>query len=420
GFGKPKGIPVARDILDGIKAAGLDATAPASNAPNGVQQKYMMAVATQVVIPRLVATGKPFAMLYWSRDPDLSQHITKDSIGSLKPGINGPTGTAGIKDADDTLAALLAALKAKGLDKTTDVFVSADHGFSTIDRGGSTAPSASVAYTDVPKGDTPPGMLAIDLAVALGLPLTDPHTHQPVDYKTGKHPAFSSGFLGADPAKPDVMVIGNGGSDHIYLPGPDAKATAAKVVEALTQLDYVSGIFVDDDLGDIPGTLPMSAINMRGAAITPHPSMIVNFRSHLVPGCMPVLMCAASMADSSLVTGQGMHGTLNRADTRNFMAAIGPSFRRGYADPTPVSNADIAPTLAHILGINLPAKGGLTGRVATEALVGGKPVPFQARIRRSDAAANGQRTVLQYQEAAGRFYFDAGGFPGRTVGLTAK
>ena len=420
GFGKPGGIPVAADILDSIKAAGLAPTAPAVGFPNVEQQRYMMAVATRVVLPKLAASGKPFAFLYWSRDPDITQHTTKDGLGKLTPGINGPAGRAGIKNADDTLAALLAALKAQGLDKTTDVFVTADHGFSTIDRGGSAAMSASIVYTDVPKGDTPSGALAIDLADALALPLTDPHTHQPVDYKSGKHPGFGNGFLGKDEKHPDVMVIANGGSDHIYLPGPDAKALAAKITDILTKLDYVSGIFVNDELGDIPGSLPMSALNLRGTARTPQPSIVVNFRSHLVPGCKPELMCAAEMADTSLVTGQGMHGTLSRADTRNFMAAIGPDFRRAFADPAPISNADITPTLAHILGIQIVPRGGLTGRVASEAFPGGKPVPFTARIRRSDPAANGQRTLLQYQEAAGRLYFDAGGFPGRTVGLTAK
>ena len=75
---------------------------------------------------------KPFVLLFWSRDPDITQHNASDSIGKLSPGINGPTGMAGTRDADATLGALLAALKAQGLDKTTDVFVTADHGFTTI------------------------------------------------------------------------------------------------------------------------------------------------------------------------------------------------------------------------------------------------------------------------------------------------
>ena len=46
--------------------------------------------------------------------------------------------------------------------------------------------------------------------------------------------------------------------------------------------------------------------------------------------------------------GQGHHGSFSRADTANFMAAIGPAFKAGFDDTAPVSNADIAPTLAQI------------------------------------------------------------------------
>jgi hypothetical protein len=133
-----------------------------------------------------------------------------------------------------------------------------------------------------------------------------------------------------------------------------------------------------------------------------------------------LLMCAAEMADTSLETGQGMHGTFSRADTRNFQAAIGPDFKRRFDDPSPISNADINPTLAHILGLTIPAKGGLTGRVMSEALVGGTPVHGVRKTMTSAPAANGMRTVLEYQVVDGRLYFDAAGFPGRTVGLTAR
>ncbi|HEY1709820.1 MAG TPA: alkaline phosphatase family protein [Rhizomicrobium sp.] len=417
----PKGIALSPEIAAAIKAAGLADKAPKTNVPNTDQQQYMIAVATKVVLPKLAGSGKPFAMLYWSRDPDATQHSQKDSIGKLTPGINGPTGQAGIKDADDTLAALLAALKAQGLDKTTDVFVTADHGFSTIDRMGSqTSPSAKIAFSGTPAGETPSGFLAMDLAAALGLPLNDPYTHKPVDYKTGQTLAFGSGFIGADPEHPDVMVIQNGGSDLIYTPGADAKAMAAKVVDALTKMDTVSGIFTNDPLGDIPGALPMSAIGWVGTALTPHPDIVVSFASHPIPGCEPELMCAAEMADTSLETGQGMHGTFSRADTRNFQAAIGPDFKKRFADPSPISNADINPTLAHILGLKIVAKGDLTGRVIGEALKGGKRVAAAHKTLRSQPAANGMTTVLDYQEADGRRYFDAAGFPGHTVGLTGR
>ena len=83
-------------------------------------------------------------------------------------------------------------------------------------------------------------------------------------------------------------------------------------------------------------------------------------------------MCAAEIADTPLATGQGMHGTFSRADTRNFMAAIGPDFKARFADRAPVSNADINPTLAGVLGLTIPARAASNGRPSREALKGGK------------------------------------------------
>jgi arylsulfatase A-like enzyme len=419
-IGTPAGIPVSPEIAAAIKTAGIAPTAPKTSIPNVEQQAYLLAIATKVVLPHLKASGKPFVFLFWSRDPDATQHAQKDSLGKLTPGINGPTAKAGIRNADNTLAALLDALKAQGLDKTTDVFATADHGFSTISKESATSAAAKIAYADVPKGELPSGFLAIDVADALALPLFDPNAQKPVDYKSGTHPVAGNGFIGADSASPTAMVVANGGSDFIYLPGPDAKTRAAEIVRMLTEEDYTGAIFVNDTLGDIPGTLPLSAINLRGAALTPQPSIVVSFRSFPVPGCDPLLMCAAEIADTSLGTGQGMHGTFSRADTRNFMAAFGPDFKAAFADKDPVSNADIAPTLASILGLSIVPKGGLTGRVVAEALVGGRPVKVSRKVQASLPAANGLKTILDEQIVGPTVYFDAAGFPGRAVGLEPR
>jgi hypothetical protein len=90
------------------------------------------------------------------------------------------------------------------------------------------------------------------------------------------------------------------------------------------------------------------------------------------------------------------------------MAALGPDFKQRFADPLPVGNADIAPTLAHVLHLKLPGVGKLRGRLLSEALVGG-PVrqPFRHRTRVSPPADSGLATVLQFQEIAGHRYFDA-------------
>jgi len=113
-----------------------------------------------------------------------------------------------------------------------------------------------------------------------------------------------------------------------------------------------------------------------------------------------------------------MHGSFSRADTMNFMAAIGPDFKAGFADPAPASNADVGMTLARILGLDIPNKGKLIGRVLVEALPGGATPKFVAKSMRSVPGHGGLRTVLDYQVVGNTSYFDAAGFPGRTVGLT--
>jgi arylsulfatase A-like enzyme len=310
-------------------------------------------------------------------------------------------------------------LKELGLDAKTNIVVTADHGFSTISKQSKTSPSAKLKYERVPEGQLPPGFLAIDLAEALGLPLHEPSAKGPaVDYKAGKYPPRASGILGQDPAKPDVVIAVNGGNDLIYFPQDNARDLAPKVVKALLAQDYTSGVFVRDDLGPIPGTLPLSTIGLKGGARTPTPSIIVNFRSETT-GCDQPLFCAVTVTDGTLLQGQGHHGSFSRADTANFMAAIGPAFRRSFKNDAPVSNADIAPTLAQLIGVTLPPVGKLRGRVITEALNGGKPVRPWRRDAVSNPGDHGLRTIVNLQYVGKTRYFDAAGFPGRTLGLRA-
>jgi hypothetical protein len=112
-----------------------------------------------------------------------------------------------------------------------------------------------------------------------------------------------------------------------------------------------------------------------------------------------------------------MHGSFSRADTMNFMAAIGPSFKSGFVSDAPVSNADMGKTMAHLLGLKIPFKGALLGRVAEEALPGGVSPTVENFIERSHPGTDGLATVLVGQRVGPNRYFDAAGFPGRTVGM---
>ncbi len=136
----------------------------------------------------------------------------------------------------------------------------------------------------------------------------------------GAHSKFGNGLIGADPAKPAVVVAANGDSDLVYFPGADRKEMAAKVGPALMAQDDVSGLFVDDALGRFPGTLTLDDIGLKGSAVTPLPALAVNFTS-FATGCDEPELCAVELSDTNLQQGQGMHGTFSRADTHNFMAA---------------------------------------------------------------------------------------------------
>ena len=115
-----EGVPADPQILAAIKAAGLELPTPdrglnswpgAYNMPgvqvaNVDQQAWFVKVATQVLLPRFKASGRPFLLVFWSRDPDGTQHNQGDSLNSFTPGINGPTSMAAIRNVRRSLRSL--------------------------------------------------------------------------------------------------------------------------------------------------------------------------------------------------------------------------------------------------------------------------------------------------------------------------
>lgn len=441
---KREGLPIEAPT----RSNGYGATSPYNNgfvgdrlkpgtlAANTVQQQWLADVATRAVLPMFAETpDTPFVLLYWSRDPDGSQHNHGDSLGGLAPGVNGPTSLRGVQDADRNFQQLMAWLDANSAVKaSTDVFVTSDHGVATIsrreiDRTGrpTTSESAKHDYIDASGqidtavGTLPFGFVAIDLALALSLNVFDPDTHAAgsVLYKkmnidpraaTWEHPVLGNGLLGVDVLKADgsdarVIVAANGGSDLIYVPDGNL-TTVRRIVTALFALDYVSGVFVDDSYGALPGTLPLSAIGLHGSSKVPRPAVVVALKVfYLNPAD---LQTAIQVSDTVLQEGQGMHGGFGRDSTFNNMAAIGPDFKTSTVDDAAAGNIDIAPTIAHVLGLPWTTKG-ITGRVLTEALAGGpasRSAPSLQYLR--STVVNGQQTLLIYQERDGVRYLTAG------------
>lgn len=404
------GLPLAPDIKAAIKAASLPAGPPPVSLPNVNQQKYFVDILTKVIFPRFKRASKPFFIVFWSRDPDGTQHAQQDNEGSLTPGINGPSSMAAIGNADNNLAAIRSALRAQGLADTTDLIISADHGFATGSKRSKTSAAAKRHYdgpVEVPPGTLPPGFLAIDLAEGLHLPLYDADRfNASVDYTHGDFPRRGDGELGADANKPDIIVAANGGSDLIYLPSANARLLAPRIVSLLLKQDYAGGLFVDDALGTVDGALPLSAIHLAGSARTPRPAIVVNFRS-FDTGCGNPLICSAVVVDSPRLTGHGEHGSFSRAETSNFMAAAGPDFKQHYRDVAPASNADVGMTIARILHLQIASKGKQMGRVLEETLLDGPAsIEFRRQVVRS-SPSGGMATVLNTQQAGNAVYLDS-------------
>jgi predicted AlkP superfamily pyrophosphatase or phosphodiesterase len=158
--GTAKGIPLSTEVSERLKTVSLAArrtngnpgnvAKPGTLSANVVQQDYFASVATRVVLPIFRERNKPFVLVFWSRDPDGTQHNQGDSLNTLTPGISGPTSLAAIRNADDDLARISSTLNELGLRDTTDIIVTSDHGFSTISKESHASSTIKSKFADSP------------------------------------------------------------------------------------------------------------------------------------------------------------------------------------------------------------------------------------------------------------------------------
>ena len=458
--GQPSGLSLPSEILQALRDAKLPEEAPlrsngfAETSPwnngfsgdaqtsgtqdaNRIQQQWFANVTTKVLLPRFAADTKPFVLVFWSRDPDGTQHNEGDSLQNLAPGINGDTAKRGLQNADLCLKQVMDFLDAHPTIKAnTDLLITSDHGFATISRREiagdgtqSSEPSSAMDYEvkgnekPEPKGTLPTGFLAVDLGIFEHLRVFDPafratggssaYAEVVLGGEKSQHPSTGSALLGESVKRVDgsdatLIVAANGGSDLVYVPNKNVDVVR-KTIDVLTQLDYVGGIFVDDRFCPAPtdcaGALPLSSIGLTGHSAVPRPAIVVTYKVFYPhPGD---LQSAIQVSDTTLQEGQGMHGGFGRDQTFNNMAAIGPDFKAAFIDESPTGNIDIAPTLAHILGLQLPSIGNIRGRVLEEALAGGNLSDVYTRkVIESAPTQSGVSTLLEYQELRGTRYVD--------------
>lgn len=233
-------------------------------------------------------------------------------------GIGSAIGDSSIRAADREFGRLLRGLQFRGLTGQVDVFVVSDHGFST--HAGRNVPITSVLA----------------------------------------------------PFHDRVTVAG--GAVYVRRGGD---TTRAEVVRALQSSPAVGAIFTRaiqkqtaGTDGVEPGTLSFGSVGWNHAragdvlfsANWSHEGNAAGFRGRTEQA------------------GTAGHGTTSPYDITATLIAAGPNIRRASRSPVPSSNADVAPTVLHLLGVPVPPS--MTGRVLHELLRTG-PLPSVVPVIRN-------------------------------------
>src|SRR5256714_7557407 len=300
-----------------IPSATLDATsADEGPFPSSVDQKYVVNTrrdiwTTRALTNTLWADRVPNLTVLWLYEPDFSQHGV---------GVGSKNAKLAYKSSDDRLKSVLDTLEAKGLRDSTDVVVVSDHGFSTVSR-----------KVDVGDELRKKGHFQAETA-----------WHKPLE-------------------KGNIIVDGLGGSVAFYIKDRD-EPTRQKLITFLQKCSFAGVIFTRDGFD---GTFKLSDVNIESQN---PPDVVIAMRwkddvsEHGTRG---------TIISDGMERGQGMHVSLSRYDMANTLIAAGPHFRKGFVDELPSGNFDVAPTLAHIMGIK-PAKP-MDGRILSEALIDSSP-----------------------------------------------
>jgi type I phosphodiesterase/nucleotide pyrophosphatase len=168
---------------------------------------------------------------------------------------------------------------------------------------------------------------------------------------------------------PGTHVVRASYADLYFKPGDRARiagdpALLKTVMDTLLAVPGVARVIRPEEL---PAVKEDDAIGRAVAA-----SYVADRSGDLVVIPKPNWLVVSSAA---VLTGQATtHGSPNIYDRRVPIVLMGPGVRPGVRDEA-ATPADIAPTLAHFIGVRLPSA---TGRVLSEALVDSKPAVTSA------------------------------------------
>jgi arylsulfatase A-like enzyme len=285
---------------------------------------------------------RPDVVIDWVTEPDHTQH---------KVGVGSPEAREAIRHADGEIAHVLA-----GLDPTTtDVFVVSDHGFTTNTAG-------------------------IDVVRAL------------VD-----------AGLKAAPDSTDVILASSGQAVGVHVADHDVRAVARFVQsQEWGGVVFTRGRAPGDPHGIVDGTFALELIHLIHDAHGP--DLLFTF-----PWTDDASAFGAHGTDRAAVGGGAApyhsdHGSMSPWNVRNTFFCWGADFKRGATVHAPAGNADVAPTILALLGVD--DHDGLDGRVLHEAFANapaGEP-DVDTRIHTVNVGA--YRAAIQVSDVDGRRYVD--------------
>jgi arylsulfatase A-like enzyme len=305
-------------------------------------------VLREYVLPELA----PAAVINWITEPDHTQHVL---------GVGSPAAREALRHADREIAQVLAALDGLGLAASTDVLVASDHGFTTNTGG-------------------------VDVAREL----------------------IDAG-LKAEAESTDVVLASSGQAVALHVTGRD-RTRVARIARFVQSREWGGVLFAagrnaDDPWGAVEGTFSLALIHAANAERGP--DLLVTF-----PWTSDANAFAVPGTDLACVSGGAPlfasdHGGLSPWNVRNTLIAWGADFKKGATVTAPAGNADVAPTVLAVLGIDEAR--GMDGRVLAEALAGGPDAEQIAVATRTHTVeAGAYRAAVQVSTVAGRRYVDKG------------
>lgn len=359
-------------------------TADPSNEGGGrflTQNANLTRYFTEYVLP----VHSPDLTVLWLRTVDATEHdYGPGSVNAL----------LSLRAQDEYLGRILAQLEAQQQLDSTNILIASDHAHSTVSGPLSLFPKRAVVV-DAATGKNTVGEVSdsgfsvsgyvrsadlltragfhaydgggCDLSRVLGGILADGSPLYPVQTDTTGALCGTAGakyttpsYAVPDPLPQDAIIIAApGGSDQFYIPSHDA-ALVRRLVTFLQTREEYGAIFVDTRYGSLPGTFPASDVNLQNASgRSPDVTVSFTWDDTAVVGSKP------GIEFSSYSAYRGMHGSFSTTDVHNTLVAAGPDFKRGHTSRLPSGNVDVAPTVAHLLGLPLPTA---QGRVLYEAL----------------------------------------------------